>query len=72
MGIGVRGVARCIGQTVKISDEPSIVVGVMPAEFHYPVDQPALFWATYAANAEGYSYRSATIGSTRMARRAGM
>lgn len=42
-----------IGQTVKVSDEPSIVVGVMPAGFHYPVNQPALFWATYAANAEG-------------------
>jgi predicted permease len=42
-----------IGQTVKVSDEPSIVVGVMPEGFHYPVDQPALFWATYAANAEG-------------------
>ena len=42
-----------IGQTVKVSDEPSIVVGVMPEGFHYPIDQPALFWATYAANAEG-------------------
>jgi putative ABC transport system permease protein len=42
-----------VGQTVKVSDEPSIVVGVMPAGFHYPVNQPALFWATYAANAEG-------------------
>jgi predicted permease len=42
-----------IGQVVKISDEPSIVVGVMPAGFHYPVNEPALFWATYAANAEG-------------------
>jgi predicted permease len=42
-----------IGQTVKVSDEPSIVVGVMPEGFHYPVNQPALFWATYAANAEG-------------------
>src|ERR1700747_225636 len=41
------------GQTVKISDQPSIVVGVMPAGFHYPVHQPASFWATYAANAEG-------------------
>src|ERR1700733_6205382 len=41
-----------IGQTVKVSDEPSIVVGVMPEGFHYPIDQPALFWATYAANAE--------------------
>ena len=42
-----------IGQTVRVSDEPSIVVGVMPAGFHYPVNQPAYFWATYAANAEG-------------------
>jgi len=42
-----------IGQIVKVSDEPSIVVGVMPEGFHYPVNQPALFWATHAANAEG-------------------
>jgi predicted permease len=42
-----------IGQTVRVSDEPSIVVGVMPAGFHYPVNQPAYFWATYAASAEG-------------------
>ena len=42
-----------IGQTVKISDWPSIVVGVMPAGFHYPIDEPALFWATYAADNEG-------------------
>jgi len=42
-----------IGQTVRVSDEPSVIVGVMPAGFHYPVHQPALFWATYAANAEG-------------------
>ncbi len=42
-----------IGQTVKVSDEPSIVVGVMPAGFHYPVNQPAYFWATYAAETEG-------------------
>ena len=44
-----------IGQTVKVSDEPSIVVGVMPAGFHYPVNQPALFWTTYAVYAEGRS-----------------
>ena len=44
---------NAIGQIVKVSDEPSIVVGVMPAGFHYPVHEPALFWATYAANAEG-------------------
>ena len=42
-----------IGQIVKVSDEPSIVVGVMPAGFHYPITQPAYFWATYAASNEG-------------------
>jgi len=42
-----------IGQIVRVSDEPSIVVGVMPAGFHYPVSQPAQFWATYAASSEG-------------------
>ena len=47
------GSSNAIGQTVRVSDEPSIVVGVMPAGFHYPIHEPAYFWATYAANAEG-------------------
>ncbi len=42
-----------LGQTVKISDVPYTVVGVMPAGFHYPIGQPALFWSTYAIDAEG-------------------
>jgi predicted permease len=42
-----------IGQTVKISDEASIVVGIMPSGFHYPIGEPAYFWATYAADNEG-------------------
>jgi putative ABC transport system permease protein len=42
-----------IGQMVKVSDQPSIVVGVMPAGFHYPVNQPAYFWSTFAADTEG-------------------
>jgi putative ABC transport system permease protein len=41
-----------IGETVRISDEPSTIVGVMPAGFHYAVKEPAMFWTTYAANAE--------------------
>ncbi len=44
-----------IGQIVKVSDQPSVIVGVMPAVFHYPVDEPAQFWATYAADTEGAS-----------------
>ena len=42
-----------IGQTVKISDEPYTVIGVMPSGFHYPIGQPALFWSTYSIDAEG-------------------
>ncbi len=44
---------EAIGQTVKISDEPYTVVGVMPQGFHYPIGQPALFWSTFAIDAEG-------------------
>ena len=44
---------NAIGQTVKISDEPYTVVGVMPASFHYPVGMPASYWSTYAIDAEG-------------------
>lgn len=42
-----------IGQTVKVSDWPSVVVGVMPAGFHYPIGEPAEFWSTFAADNEG-------------------
>ena len=42
-----------IGQTVKISDEPYVVVGVMPSGFHYPVGQPASYWSTYSIDSEG-------------------
>jgi putative ABC transport system permease protein len=42
-----------IGQTVLISDEPSTIVGVMPRDFHFPVDTPAYFWTTFAVDAEG-------------------
>ncbi len=52
-----------IGETVKISDEPSTVVGVMPAGFHFPVGDPVYFWATFAADAEGSSpYVSERLG----------
>jgi len=44
-----------IGETVKISDEPSTIVGVMPKGFHFPVGDPVYFWATFAADAEGPS-----------------
>ena len=44
-----------VGEIVKISDEPSIIVGVMPAGFHFPVGDPVYFWATFAADAEGPS-----------------
>src|SRR5579871_6392040 len=44
---------NAIGQTVKISDEPYTVVGVMPAGFHYPIGEPGSFWSTYAIDSEG-------------------
>ena len=44
-----------IGETVKVSDEPSTIVGVMPAGFHFPVGDPVHFWATFAPDAEGPS-----------------
>ena len=44
---------NALGQTVKISDEPYTILGVMPAGFHYPIGKPAYFWSTYAIDAEG-------------------
>lgn len=48
-----------IGQTVKISDEASTIVGVMPADFNYPIDESVKFWTTFAASAEGPSPETA-------------
>jgi len=42
-----------LGQVVKISDEPHIIIGVMPAGFHFPVGDPSYSWTTFAANTEG-------------------
>jgi len=42
-----------LGQTVKISDEPYTIVGVMPASFHYPIGKPSSYWSTYSIDAEG-------------------
>ena len=46
---------NAIGQMVRISDEPSIIVGVMPEDFRYPLGNPGYFWTTFAADAEGPS-----------------
>jgi predicted permease len=45
--------ANVIGQVVRISDEPSTIVGVMPRGFHFPVAEPAYFWTTFSADREG-------------------
>ncbi|HEX4485823.1 MAG TPA: ABC transporter permease, partial [Terriglobales bacterium] len=42
-----------IGQSIKISDVPFVIVGVMPANFHYPLDEPAFYWTTNAIEQEG-------------------
>lgn len=55
-----------IGQTVKISDEPYTVVGVMPASFHYPVGMPANYWSTYSIDAEGRTPDTSLRDDTRL------
>ena len=45
--------ADVIGQTVMVSHLPYIVVGVMPAGFHYATGEPGFFWSTFAIDAEG-------------------
>jgi len=55
-----------IGETVKISDETSTIVGVMPAGFHFPVGDPVDFWATFAADAEGLAPLTSARGEDRL------
>lgn len=55
-----------IGTTVRISDEPSTVVGVMPEGFHFPVGDPVEFWATFAADAEGPAPLTADLQGDRL------
>ena len=42
-----------LGQIVKISDEPHIIIGVMPAGFQFPVGNSSDFWRTFAMDTEG-------------------
>jgi predicted permease len=53
---------NAMGQMAKISDQTYTIVGVMPAGFHYPIDEPAYFWTTYAADNEGSAPRTAERG----------
>jgi putative ABC transport system permease protein len=55
-----------VGQTVKISNEVSTIAGVMPPGFHYPIDEPASFWATYAADNEGHTPNTSLRGWDRL------
>jgi putative ABC transport system permease protein len=55
-----------LGQMVKVSDDPSIVVGVMPAGFHYPIGEPASFWTSSAADAEGPLPATSIRGETEL------
>ena len=55
-----------IGETVKISDEPSIVVGVMPAGFHYPIGDPVHFWTTFSQATEGKTPLTSLRGDARL------
>ena len=55
-----------IGQLIKLSDEPSTIVGVMPPGFHFPVGKPARFWATFAADAEGKFPHTESRGDDRI------
>ena len=55
-----------IGETVKISDQPSTIIGVMPAGFHFPVGDPGRFWTTFAPDAEGASPYTSKRGGDRI------
>jgi predicted permease len=57
---------NAIGQIVKISDEPYVVVGVMPASFHYPVGRPSSYWSTYSIDAEGRTPDTSLRDDTRL------
>ena len=47
--------ADVIGRTVTVSNQPYSVIGVMPAGFHFAIDEPALCWSTFAPDTEGPS-----------------
>ena len=57
---------NAIGQTIKISDEPYVVVGVMPSDFHYPIGQPSSYWSTYSIDAEGRTPDTSLRDHTRL------
>jgi macrolide transport system ATP-binding/permease protein len=35
-----------LGQTVMLDDKPTIIIGILPADFHFAPAEPAEFWST--------------------------
>jgi predicted permease len=41
-----------VGQTVTLNDNPYVVIGVLPPEFHFAPLEPAEFWTAFHAESE--------------------
>ena len=46
------GKTDIIGQSVTLDDEPTVIIGVAPKEFHFAPVEPAEFWVTMHASGE--------------------
>ncbi len=52
--------ARAIGSTVRLNDQPRIIVGVMPQTFEFPM-RAADFWIPFQFAPTDYSYNNPSI-----------
>jgi len=50
------GDAGVLGKTIFLDGEPHAVIGVMPAEFHFP-DREIQFWTTFRFDGDAYKER---------------
>ena len=41
-----------VGQTVTLSGDPYVIIGVLPADFHFVPTEPSEFWAPFQAASE--------------------
>jgi predicted permease len=46
------GRSDVLGQTVTIDNNPTVIVGVLPADFHFPPAEPADFWTSIHASSD--------------------
>ena len=57
-----------LGQIATINDQPTVIVGVLPRDFHFAADRAAEYWLAFHPNATGCDLRRSCHGLYGVAR----